>query len=77
MFGWAVQWLSVFFYANNRLLASTLPACLQAALGVFTDMIYSVGLPTNVNKMVGVVFQPCCMAGGHLEAAYEIIMTGL
>ena len=69
--------LVAFFYSNYGLLVSHLQAYLQAVLDVLTLLFNRVDLPTNVNKVVGIVFQKYHMAGGHPESAYEIQMTGV
>ena len=76
-FGRAVQWLEAFFYADDGILASPRSARLQATLDVLTGLFDRVGLQTNVKKTVGIVFQPCRMAGVHSEAAYERIFRVL
>ena len=58
-FGQAVQWLAIFFYADDGLLASMRPTRLQAALGMLMGLFDRVGLRTKVNNMVGVVYQNC------------------
>ena len=60
-----------FFYADNRLLASSLLYRLQVALDVFIDLFDRVGLQTNINKILGMVCHTCQMALRHSEAAYE------
>ena len=64
-------------YANDGLLASPQPACLQAALDVLAVTFDRLGLCTNMKKMVGMVSHPCKMAGGHPEVAYEQQMMGV
>ena len=65
----------VFFYSDNGLLASPWLACLQTVLDLFTGMFDRVGINNNINKMVGMFFQPCHMAGRHSEFYYERRMT--
>ena len=52
-------------------LAQAGPAWIQAALDVLTVFFNRVGLHTNVNKTVGMVFQTCYIAGGNSGAADE------
>ena len=73
----AVQWLVALFYSDDSLLASPRPARTQAVMYVLTGMLDRMGLQTNVNKTVGMRCQPCYIADGHLEAAYEWQMTGV
>ena len=47
-FGWAIQWLAVLFYADNGLLPSHMPACLQEVIIFLTGMFDMVSLQTNV-----------------------------
>ena len=70
------QWITAFIYAYARILDPPQPARLQADLDVFKGLFYRVGLLTNVNKTLGVVFQPCWMVGGHSEAAYQQQVMG-
>ena len=62
------------FYANDGLLALPQTAQLQAALDVLTGLFDRYGLHTNVNKMVGIVFETYHMASGNSETAYDRIM---
>ena len=55
-FGPAVQWMATFFYANDGLLVFPRPARIQAALDVMTGLFDRVGLQTNVDKTVGIVY---------------------
>ena len=54
-FLWAIQWLAVFFYADDGILASLQLPPMQAVLGVSRGPFYRFGIQTNVNKMVGMV----------------------
>ena len=74
-FGWAVKYLVVLFYSDYRLLTLLRPSCLQAALDVLTGIFNMVGIKTNINNMVGIFCQLCCIADGNFEASYERIMT--
>ena len=57
-FGRSVQLLAVFLYTYYGLLAWHRLAWLQAALDFMTVIFDSVGLQTNLDKTVGIVFQP-------------------
>ena len=57
-FVWEVQCLAVFFYADEELITSPRPAQIQSALDVLTGLFGVVVLYTNVDKMVGMLFQP-------------------
>ena len=76
-FGGAVQWLAVFFYANDSLLALPRMDRLQAALVVLMGFFKMVGLHKNLNKMVWMLCQPCYIVVGHSGAAYTRQMTGV
>ena len=65
-----VQCLVAFLYTNDGLIASPSPNRLQAVLDVLTGLSVRVGLQTNVDKTVGMVYQPCYIIGGHSEAEY-------
>ena len=62
------------FYANDGLLALPQTDHLQSALDVLTGLFGRYGLHTNVNKMVGIVFETYDMAIGNSETAYDRIM---
>ena len=68
-FGWAIQWIAEFFYVDYGLLDSHCPALLQAALYVLAGLFNCLDLQTNINKTVGMVFQPFQILDGHSEAA--------
>ena len=57
--------------SGDGILGSTRPACLWETLYVLKVFLNRVGIINNFNKMVGVVFQPCCMASGNLEVVFE------
>ena len=57
-FGWAVQWIAVFFYVENGLLDPPWLGCLQAVLDVLTGLFYRLGLWKNFTKKVGMVWKP-------------------
>ena len=58
------------FYADDSLLASPRPARLQEALDVLMCLFYWVGLRKNVDKMVGMICQPCRTSDRHFEVSY-------
>ena len=67
VFGWAIQWLAAFFYANDSHLTSPSPARIQAEPDVLTGLFGRFGLQTNLDKPVGVVFHPRYIVSGHLK----------
>ena len=76
-FGRLVQWMAEFFYADDRPLTLPRLSRLQVASYVLTGLFYRVGLHTNINKIVGMVCQPCHIVGVHLEMAYMRRITGV
>ena len=44
-----------FFYAYNRMVASTNPGCLQIAFDMLTALFNRVGMKKNFKKTVGMV----------------------
>ena len=76
-FGRAVQWLMVFFYANDGLLDLPRILRLQVAMNVLMGLFDRVGLQTNIIKMVVIVCHPCYIVGGHSELAYMRKMMGV
>ena len=75
-FGWSIQCLAVFFYADEGLLPSSRPTCLQEVLDFLTGLFDRVSIHTNVRKTVGMVCHTCYMPSGHLEVAYTRMMVG-
>ena len=62
-------WLKVkalFFYTDNRMVASTNSWWIQTAFGMLMGLFDLVGLGKNVKKTVGMVCHPC-QAGGVRE----------
>ena len=59
------------FYADDGMIASSEPGCLQGAFRTLLGMFDWVGLRTNVRNMVRMFFCPCQAAVNNLEAAYE------
>ena len=58
------------FYADNGMVASPDPVCLQVAFNALVCLFDSVGLHTNTGKTVGMVCHPCQAAGNLTTAAY-------
>ena len=54
--GIAIQRMESFFYANEGLMSSTQPECLQGEFDVLTWLLDQMGLQTNVKKTVSMVF---------------------
>ena len=54
------QNLTALFYMDDGLLNSPQSYCLQQVLDVQVRLLDRVGLSTNMEKIVGIVFQPCC-----------------
>ena len=54
----AVQCLATFLYVYVGILSSPCPSRLKAALDVLTELLYCVGVRTNVTKTMGIVFRP-------------------
>ena len=75
-FGRALQTLAAIFNADDGILASPLLSRIQEALEAPKGLFDRFGLQTNVDKMVGMTCQTCCMSGQKYEAAYERRMTG-
>ena len=73
----AAQRFTAFLYTGDGIIASPRPYRFQVILDVLTVIFDRIGLNTNANKMVGMVYQPCHMSGKHLEAAYEIHIMGV
>ena len=68
-FGWEIQWLLVFFYADYGIIPSPRSSCLQEVLDVLTGVFDRFSQQKNVRKMVEMVCHPCYMDIRHLEAA--------
>ena len=54
-YGQSFQWMALFFYADNGLIALYQPSHLQAALDVFIGLFDRFCLHTNINKILVVV----------------------
>ena len=68
--------LVAYFYADDKLVASTQPDRIQRAFDVFTGLFDRVGLRKNTAKTVNMVYQPCHATRGVSEAAYVRRVTG-
>ena len=64
-----------FFYADYGVVASTDPGWLQSALDLLTGLFDQVGLRTDISNTVGMVCQPCRVAGVRSYKAYNPMMT--
>ena len=64
------------FCADYRILSAILATQLQRSFDVLTELFDLVGLQTNVEKRVSMVFQPCCAIWGHSMEAYIIRIKG-
>ena len=67
---------SFFFYADNGVVASPDPVWLQTAFNTPTGIFERVGLWKNVQKIVGIIFQPLRAVGIQAYKAYKCQMTG-
>ena len=70
-FGRAVQWLAAFFSAEYGILSYPHTSQLQVYLHFLMGLTGWLGPRMNVTKTVGMVCQPCPVAGGHSEVAYD------
>ena len=66
---------SAFFNADHGVVASTDPGWLQSAFDLLTGLFDQVGLRTNISKTVGMVCQPCRVAGVRSDKSYTRMMT--
>ena len=64
-----MQNLDALFYVENGILASPHPDRL-------TVLFDRVGLQTNMEKMVSIVYQPCCTMDSKWEEAYIFQIMG-
>ena len=55
--------MAVLLYVDDGILASPWPARMQEVLDVLTEIFDRVGLRMNMEKMVGMVFQPFWTVG--------------
>ena len=58
------------------MIASSNPQWLQWAFTQLVGLFDRVGLNTNINKTVSMIYRPCTAAGNRSEEAYGRIMTG-
>ena len=64
------------FYADNCMVASSDPCCLQGAFNTLVGLFDRVGLRTNFGETVGMVCGSCQAVVNQLEAAYGRHITG-
>ena len=66
------------FYADDGMVTSSDPACLQGAFSALVAIFDRVGLQTNVGKTVSMACHPCrAGAGNRTEAGYSRKLTGV
>ena len=58
MIGKMVQWLTVFFYNDDGILAFTIPDRIQVEMDVPMGLFDRVGLDTNIKKRLGWCVSP-------------------
>ena len=68
-FGRAVQNLAVLFYADEGILSSQWPSRIQETLDFLMGIFDRVGMRKYIDKMAGMVCQPCSTAGRKSEVA--------
>ena len=73
-FGWDVQHITAYFYADNGILNLTQVARLQHAFTTLAELSIRVGLCKNITKTVRMDYQPCRALGGHSVEAYGLRM---
>ena len=64
------------FYAEDGIVASSEPKCLQGAFSTLDGLFDRLGLWTNLGKKFGMVCHPFQAAGTQSEAACGQWMTG-
>ena len=64
------------FYADDGMVASSVPLWLQGAFNTLIGLFGRVGMRKNVGKKFGMVCHPCQAAGNMSEAAYRRRVTG-
>ena len=64
------------FYADDGMVASSVPQWFQKDFITLVGLFYRVGLRTNVGKTVGMVFRSCQAVGNSSEAVYGRRITG-
>ena len=65
-----------FFFADNRMVASTDPGWFQSEFETLTGIFDRVGINTYFRKTVGMVCIPCVAAGVRSDEDYTRRMTG-
>ena len=70
------QHQSALLYAEDGMVVSSDPGCLQGSFGTLVGLLDQVILSKNSRKMVGMVCCTCQAAGTQLEAAYEQRVMG-
>ena len=58
------------------MVASTDPGWIQIELEMLMGLFNRMGLKTNTQKTVGMVFQPCWAVGIRADKAYESLIMG-
>ena len=71
-----VHRLEEYFYADDRLLASTWETFPQRDFDTLLKLFDRVGICTNVAKTFIIACHPCSVLGGHSVEAYRLHMTG-
>ena len=74
--GQEIRRQAALFYAENGMVVSLDPRCLQVAFNTLGDLFDRVSLQTNFRKTVGMVCCPCQAAGNQSEAAYRRHIMG-
>ena len=74
-FGMTIIDLAAYFHAGVSLVASKRLGRLQMGLDVLTGPFDRVDLKENMEKTVGMVYQPCHASGGMSEEAYARRVT--
>ena len=67
---------ATFFYADDRLVASTNPGWLQSEFYTLTGIFGRVGLQKRIRRTVGMIFQPCRESRVRADEAYTRWMMG-
>ena len=75
-FGYTVAEKADFFYADDEIVASANPVCLQWEFYVLINLFERVGLQTNLDKTVAIVCQSGPISGRQSADAYGRRMTG-
>ena len=75
-FGWDVQQLADYFYADGGVLALTRETCLQQDFDTLMRLFCRVVLHTTVANTARMSCQPCCTLGVHSVEAYGLWIMG-